>query len=154
MADKAKDFLAEWIIGFVKNKDLMLRNLESIEKCKDGSGVYAKFKDRERLFLIEPVIEDADELAGKLEEGKHYGIVTFNTMKSFKEVAAGWDKFAKFKDLTLYFVNPFSKTDKKWVVSPYVHNNICDKSTLERGLKAMFDMVEVLTEEEINAKLI
>ena len=60
-----------------------------------------------------------------------------------------WNKLIKFDKLTIFFVNPFSELEKKWFISPYVHNKICDKDSLKLGLKTMFETVESITEKEI-----
>ena len=63
-----------------------------------------------------------------------------------------WDKLTKYTSLMLYFVNPFSKLDKKWVINPHVHSKICDDKALRNGLKSMFEMVTALSEADIQQK--
>jgi hypothetical protein len=63
-----------------------------------------------------------------------------------------WDKLIKFPSLTLYFVNPFSKLDKKWLINPYVHSKICDDKSLKTGLKSMFEMVTPLSDADMEQK--
>ena len=48
-------------------------------------------------------------------------------------------------------VNSFS--DKAWIISPYIHDKICDKAALEVGLKSMAEMVEIIGLEELNKKV-
>ena len=64
-----------------------------------------------------------------------------------------WDKLIDFKFLSVYFVNPWSSLDKKWVIYPYTHNRIADEDSLETGLKSMFEMIEPLTESMIESKI-
>lgn len=152
MESRAHSYLVDWIIDFIKNKDLLLRKIELVEKGKDGFNVYIRFKDKEQYFIVEPLIEDIDGVLGKFDSEGHFGLVVFNTVGNFDILVKDWDKFVKFKDLCVYFVNPFSQLDKKWIIYPYTHNSICERSALEKGLRAMFGMVEPLTEEQIKDK--
>ena len=47
--------------------------------------------------------------------------------------------------LSVMFVNPESKIDKKWIIYPATHNSICDASSLKTGLESMFAMVDEYT---------
>ena len=152
MADtgKAKEFLINWIKGHIKNRDLMARSIESVEDNKNGFDVYVKHKDKEQFVIAIPIIEDINEILSKLQNKDGvYTIVTFNTHKNFKALLNNWDTLAEFSSLNMFFVNPFSNTDKRWIIYPYTHNRICDKASLSKGLKSMFDMVDPISEEEI-----
>jgi len=149
MESKAHLYLVDWIINFLKNKDLFLKNIELVEKKKDGFDVYVKFRDKEQFFIVEPLIEDVNKILGKFDSGRYFGLVMFNTAGNFNVLVQNWNKFVEFKHLCIYFVNPFSQLDKKWIIYPYTHNNICERGSLEKGLKAMFEMVEPLSESQI-----
>jgi len=110
------------------------------------------FKDKKQAFMVKPQISSFEELIAKINETDNFGVVMLNTSKNFEIMAENWDKLIKFRSLTLYFVNPFSELDKKWVINPYVHSRICDENSLKIGLKSMFDMVDPLTDQEIEAK--
>ena len=146
---EAHSYLVEWTIDYLKNKDAFLKQIELIEKNKDGFDVYVKFKEKEQFFIVKPVIEDNDKLLSGFDENRNFGLVVFNTKNNFNLLIKDWGKFVKFKKLCIYFVNPFSQLDKRWVIFPYTHNNICEKGALEKGLRAMFEMVDPLTEEAI-----
>lgn len=149
MESKAHSYLVDWVINYLKNKDLYFKKIELVEMNKEGFDVYVKFKDKEQFFVVNPLIEDTDELLPKFDSERYFGLVVFNTMNNFDVLVKSWDKFVKFKHLCVYFVNPFSQLDKKWIIYPYTHNNICERGALEKGLKAMFEMVEPLTEKDI-----
>lgn len=149
MKDKAHEYLVNWAVDYLKNKDLFLKKIESIEKEKKGFDVCVKFKDKEQFFIIQPVIGDIDGVLSKFDNEKYFGLVVFNTPGNFDILVKNWGKFVKFRHLCMYFVNPFSQLDKKWIIYPYTHNNICEKSALEKGLRAMFEMVEPLSEGKI-----
>jgi hypothetical protein len=149
MEDKAHQYLVDWIVDFLKNKDLLLKKIELIEKNKDGFDVYIKFRDKEQFFIVKPLTGDIDKKLSKFNEQGHFGLVVFNTKSNFDILIRNWDKIVKFKNLSVYFINPFSQLDKKWIIHPYVHNNICERNALEKGLRSMFEMVEPLTEDNI-----
>jgi len=142
-------YLVDWIINYLKNRDLMHQNIESIETNKNGFDVYIKFKDKGQFFIVKPIIEKNDDIMPKFNEEGYFGLVMFNTLSNFNFLVKDWMKLAKFKRLSVYFVNPFSQLDKKWIICPYVHNSICDENALEKGLRAMFEMVEPITEDQI-----
>lgn len=146
---EAYSYLVDWTIDYLKNKDAFLKQIELIEKNKDGFDIYVKFKEKEQFFIVKPVIEDIDKLLSRFDENRNFGLVVFNTKNNFNLLIKDWGKFVKFKKLCIYFVNPFSQLDKRWVIFPYTHNNICEKGALEKGLRAMFEMVDPLTEEAI-----
>lgn len=149
MESKAHSYLVDWVINYLKNKDLYHKKIELVERNKGGFDIYVKFKDREQFFVVTPLIEDINGVLFKFDPERYFGLVVFNTMSNFDVLVKSWDKFVKFKHLCMYFVNPFSQLDKKWIIYPYTHNNICEKGALEKGLRAMFEMVEPLTEEAI-----
>ena len=102
--------------------------------------------------MIIPQIGDLKEIISKMNEKEAYGLVVLNTNNNFQMLIDNWKELIRFNFLTLYFVNPFSKLDKKWVINPHVHSKICDDNSLKTGLKSMFDMVTPLTDGEIEQK--
>jgi len=149
MTDKAHSYLVDWIINYLKNRDLMFRKIEVVEKNKKGFDFYIRFRDREQFFVVTPVIEDADKILNRFDTEGYFGLVIANTKGNFDILVKNWGKFVAVKHLCIYFVNPFSKLDKKWIIYPHTHNNICEKGALEKGLKSMFEMVEVLIDGQI-----
>ena len=57
------------------------------------------------------------------------------------------------KFLNIYFVNPFSSSDKIWTINLPIHDKVCDKAPLELGLRAMAEMVVPIRIEELNNKI-
>ena len=151
--DKIRDFLAEWIELYVKNKNVMLKNLESIEVVRNE--VRVKYKDKEHLFIIEPVITEFGFFIDKLKEApdSYISLVIFNSKENLKKIIEKWGILKKFKFFSVFFVNPFSQTDKKWIIYPYTHSKISDDESLELGLKTMSETVEPVTEEGVKKKI-
>lgn len=147
------DFLIDWTINFVKNKDIVAKKIEKIENGKDGFDLYVKYKDREQYFLITPNIADIDSIIQKINNNSYFSIVTLNSRENLEIILKNWNRLVDFKFLSIIFVNPFSELDKKWIVFPHVHHKICDEASLENGLKAMFGMVEPIEEEGLIVKM-
>ncbi len=153
MENKSHSFLVDWAIGFIKNKDIISKKIERIENGKDGFDLYAKYKDREQYFIISPNIADIDSIIHRINNNFYFSIVTLNSRENFNIILKSWHKLVSFRFLNIIFVNPFSETDKKWIVFPYTHQRICDENYLENGLRSMFEMVEPIEEEQLIAKL-
>ena len=152
LMEKLHAFLLEWAINYIKNRDLLKKNIESIEKSKED-GFIVNFKDKKQYFIVKPFIEDFSEIINKINKGEYFSLVIFNTKENFKAIVDNWNILIEFKNLSIYFVNPFSQLDKKWIIYPYTHHKISDKASLEIGLRTMFEMVESISKEELNKKL-
>ena len=153
MKTKSGSFLMEWTVNFIKNKDIISKKIQNIENGKNGFDLHVKYRDREQYFIIAPNISNIDSIMQKIDNSAHYTIVTLNSKENFDVVLKNWPKLVNFKFLSIIFVNPFSELDKKWVIFPHIHHRICDESSLENGLKSMFDMVEPIEEEQLLVKI-
>jgi len=142
-------FLREWAVGYVKHRDILTKNIVDIKEEQDM--VIVKFRDKEQIFLIRPTADDP--VTEEINKEKNICVVMLNSKENFNFLINKWNKLIKFEKLTLFFVNPFSDPDKKWFISPYVHNKICDKDSLNLGLKTMFETVESITEKELMKKI-
>ena len=149
--DKLHSFLLEWAVNYVKNRDLLTKSIRSIEKNKEGFLV--NFKDKKQFFIVEPFIQNINEVMEKMHEEEHFSLVVFNTKDNLEAVVDSWNRLIEFKKLSIYFVNPFSQLDKKWIVCPYTHHKVGSESSLELGLKTMFEMVGSLSKEELSKKI-
>ena len=149
--DRLHSFLQEWTVNYVKNRDLLTKSIESVEKNKEGFLV--RFKDRKQFFIVEPFIGDINEVIKKINEEEYFSLVVFNTKENFEAVVENWNRLVEFKKLSIYFVNPFSQLDKKWIVYPYTHHQVGSESSLELGLKTMFETVESINKEELNRRI-
>lgn len=152
MAD-VHSFLVDWAINFIKNKDIVSKKIEKIEHRKDGFDLYIKYKDREQYFIITAKIADIEPILQKIKSTGYFSIVTLNSSENFEALLKNWSRLINFKFLNIIFANPFSATDKKWTIFPHTHHKICDESSLEAGLKAMFDGVEIIDEQQLAEKI-
>ncbi len=151
MESKLHSFMVEWTINFVKNRDLVSKKIEKIEKGKEGFDLYVKYKDKEQYFIILP--SDILNAFKDIKDNSYFSIVLLNSAENLSFVLKNWNKFASFKCLSVIFVNPFSSSDKKWILYPHTHNKICDESSLETGLKSMFEMVDPADEQQTISRI-
>ncbi|MBI2208329.1 hypothetical protein HYU50_02435 [Candidatus Woesearchaeota archaeon] len=148
--DEAVSFLKEWFIRFLENRDLVRKNIASIDG-KEGFDFVVNYRDKAVNFLIMPILEGNS--LEKINNNENFGIITLNNSQNIRFSYNCWKKIAEMRFLSLYFVNPFSNTDKAWILCPYAHDRICDKNSLWLGLKAMAEMVEPINYEKVMERL-
>ncbi|MBI2134946.1 hypothetical protein HYU09_03070 [Candidatus Woesearchaeota archaeon] len=148
--NEAISFLKEWFIRFLQNRDLVRRNIVSIDS-NEGPELKVNYRDKAVNFSIVPDLDGS--IFEKACNKEDSGFVILNNDQNLKFVHINWKKLAENKSMVLYFINPFSNTDKAWILYPGVHDKICDKSSLETGLKAMAEMVEPINYEKVAERL-
>jgi hypothetical protein len=140
-------YLEDWFVRYTKNRDLTFRKITEIKE--DDNKVIVNHKDgKKQEFIIEPFPAEFSKTAETIKE-EHKGIVVYNTQKNFDMLTSEWKKLSAIKNLAIYFVNPFSKTEKRWIINPYTHSLVSDASSLKQGLSAMFVMVDAITQDEV-----
>jgi hypothetical protein len=149
---KIKEALKKWTINFLKNKNAILQTLKRIEENKENYDLKITYEDKEVYVIVEPFIDNIERLKEKIDKNKNIILVLLNSKKSLDILIDKWGYFAEFDKLTIYFVNMFSISDKKWVIRPYLHNKISEESALKPGLKSMFNTVDSITEKEAESK--
>jgi len=151
--DPAAEYLRDWAYEFLKNKDLILRRIESMEIHDDI--ILIKLREGyEQGCLIAPFIEDLSQCFSKLERYSHATLIAYNTEENYNALLKDWDKMAAFKrQFNLHFVNPFSAKDKQWGIFPYTHQLITQGEGLKTGLSALRSNVDVITKETIIKKI-
>ncbi|MBI2545613.1 hypothetical protein HYV81_00340 [Candidatus Woesearchaeota archaeon] len=140
-------YLKEWAVQYFRNKDIVARNIVSVEQGKDV--VILKYKDHEEQIMPLGSLEEFNEQPSQ----DFIDIIVFNSHKNFKVLLDSWEHFIRFPNLKLFFINPFSEADHKWIVSPAIHHRVSDEASLKRGLQAMFDTVATLDEAELKENL-
>jgi len=93
------------------------------------------FKDKMVThFIVEQLKEDFFE---KIKDHEYKTAVCLNTDENFKFLIRNWKKLSEIKNLSFVFVN--LKINDKWVINPHTHSMIADPSSIESGLRTMFD---------------
>jgi len=141
------NFLKEWTVRYVRNKDIFEKQIIALKEF--DKSFFVKYKTKSSLYVIEPFVENFSKLiqdSEALQQKHELVIVLFNTSKNLERTISEWKVLSQMKELKLLFVNPFSSTDIKWMVAPYIHNIVGEERSIARGLKSMFAMVEPLTD--------
>lgn len=135
MADWEKQIM-EWADNYLRHRDLVLNRIKEIKVGKDKIEVANKDGSTE-VAVCMPELSKLD-IGVKLPTI----YVTLNRKENLKFLLDSWKQIAAVKEISIIFINPNSQLETKWIIRPYVHNRICDDSSLKTGLKSMFDTVE------------
>jgi len=152
--DKIKEHLKRWIIDYLNNRDLIFRKISSIDEAPKDCSIEVKYKDDKlsKIFIL-PILEDSTNVIQGLKEDEGLIFACLNTKENLAFLRKNWKQLSIFKKLSIYFINPFSKQDKKWIIHPYTHSKICEDAALKQGLEAMYQTVDECTISEIESIL-
>jgi len=139
-------FLLDWAEHFYKSKDAFYKKIQDIEK--KSSSLVIHYKDHAEIILA---IHDLTKFDSQSMQNDT-SIITLNNRRNLDTLYQRWTEFSSLSTLKVYFINPFSLLEHKWIIKPYTHARICDDVALKSGLKAMFETVEPLTEEILASK--
>jgi hypothetical protein len=142
--EKMREKLLGFVKTYVKNKDLMFRRIESV--TDNENGFFVKYKHKESQFLAEPVLNPG--VIEKIAKIKNVSVICINTKENLDFVVKRWKELSNYQNLNVYFVNPFSKMERIWIIHPYTHSRVADNESLELGLKTMFENVEEISPQE------
>lgn len=126
--------LTEWTKHYVKFKDCMKKQIESIDELEDKLIVHEKKEDK-TYFIIEELKEEF-LLEPKAKEKSF--IVTLNKLNNVKFLAENW-KSIENEEITIIFAN--TKTNESWVVHPKTHSKISDNKTIKQGLISLHESI-------------
>jgi len=134
--------LIDWAENYFKSRDAYEKKIMDIKK--NDNILEIQYKDKLLKIISSNNLSDIDI--------GNFIIITLNNRRNVDYLASNWKKFADFNLLKIYFINPLSTTEKKWIITPFIHDKVCDSSSLRQGLLSMFETVEPLTEEILKAK--
>lgn len=142
---KVTSFLVQWVMEYVKHKDIYTKSIQKIDV--QGSVVQVTYAHKIHGYCALPDW-DASSLTEflKAHADDYTSLVTLNTRSNLDELIQQWKDIVPFERFNVFFVNPFSTSDKRWIISPFVHNKICDESALKQGLGSMFMGVDDVTQ--------
>jgi hypothetical protein len=153
--DKATQFLFDWAFHFIKNKDVILKKIVNIQEYLNQGYIYVEYKDKKMIYYVVPFISDFEKIWSELQEFKKNTkstdscIVMFNNKDNLDKIMDKWDVIDKDPNLQLVFANPFSMMDKRWIIAPYTHSRITEPAALKKGLNALFDIVDDISEKSL-----
>lgn len=141
------EYLKDWFVRYTRNRDLVFRKISEIKE--EGDRITVVQKDGRKIeFLAVPfpqdMVKSAEGIGGDIR-----GILVYNTRENFDLMMRSWKGLSEMRGLTIYFINPFSKLEKRWAISPYTHSRISDAGSLDQGLNSMYLMVEPTTQAQI-----
>lgn len=149
---KTISYLLDWAYDYIKNKDLILRNIKDIEKKQDS--LIIKNKDNKKdISLILPSLENLDSINKKTKDFEKITIITLNSKDNLETLISKWEELEKIQNLKIIFVNPFSELEKKWIISPYIHSKITEKTSLKTGLRSLSELVENIDIKKFEKKI-
>ena len=129
---KKKMDLMEWSTIFLRQKDMIKREIESLEE-KDGYVVIHCKDGTTKIVIVKDVLTPAS-----LKENPS-AIICLNTKNNVLALHQDWEPFSKEEMLLLVFANP--KTNEKWLLRPHLHHKIADKESLKSGLLSMHEVI-------------
>ncbi len=147
--DEIKAYLVEWTLLYIKNRDVMERNLEETKENVDGFDIFAKYRSNEKYFYVSPFFADFADLLKVLDKDKFIVITAFNTSANVKLLLDNWKTLSEYPKLSIIFMNPFASHEKKWMIMPYTHSRIADNSSLKLGITSLAEGVGYVTEEQL-----
>ncbi len=129
--------MTDWIINYLKHKDIFRKAIQNIEKKDDH--VLITYKDSREIALIIAHLDNADDVIARISRHTERSVllVTLNNRKNIDQLAAHWKRFAEHKTLKVFFINPEADTEQKWIIVPYTHSRIADAASLKAGLLSM-----------------
>lgn len=148
MAGIVFDALKEWALNYVRHRDIQ----KKIFRVKDADfGFVIENNDGTSSdCLIAPSLSGGVLLGAARKPSM---VISLSNEQNIKEVYAVWDNLVVNSSLFLVFINPFSSSEDKWVLKPFLHNKVCDRSSLLQGLRAMSELVDPVDEASLSESL-
>jgi len=142
-----RKFVLTWAKHYFASKDAFEKKIKTISVCDDK--LIIEYKDKTEIILAYPQLNHLNKAEMKL----HTTIITLNNRNNVDALYAKWHELKHCVEVKIYFINPFSTTDKRWIIHPNVHSKICEEADVKTGLMALFGSVEPLTPEILRQKL-
>lgn len=135
-----KDILKNWIVEYVKSKDAMTRQITSIRQDAENVDVFVEGTLKSQFIIVQPELGDLSRLESMKD--KHVILVTANTKDNSEFLIKNWEELIKYPHLSVYFVNPNSSLDKRWIIFPATHDKITERRTLRKGIESLYLTVD------------
>lgn len=152
---EAFDGLKQWALLYVKHRDINVKKIADI-KDTDYGFLVANNDGTATSCVIQVLLGDINRgfiQATAAADKKSVLIVTLSNDDNIRAAYRMWEVIAANPGLLIVFVNPFSSQEEKWVLKPFLHNKVCDRTSLLQGLKAMAELVEPIDAETMAMKI-
>ncbi|MEM4239717.1 MAG: hypothetical protein QXK08_00795 [Candidatus Woesearchaeota archaeon] len=135
-----KEVLKEWIVGYMKSRDVITQHIKSIKSDSENADVFIEGALKNQYVIIQPELSDLSRLDSLKD--KHIVLVTANTKENAEFLISNWQELVKYPHLSVYFVNPNSSLDKRWIILPATHDKITERKALRKGIESLYATVE------------
>ncbi|MBI2176644.1 hypothetical protein HYU40_04865 [Candidatus Woesearchaeota archaeon] len=143
--------LKEWALRYVKHRDISVKKITAVKDTDYGFRV-ANSDGTSTDCIIQPSLKGLSSRFVSAAVGNTL-VVTLSNDENIRAVYSMWDALAANQGLLIVFVSPFSGQEDKWVLRPYLHNKVCDRSSLLQGLRAMAELVEPVDAETLAVRV-
>ncbi|MBI3037136.1 hypothetical protein HYY73_05315 [Candidatus Woesearchaeota archaeon] len=150
---EAFDALKQWALRYVRHRDIHAKKIAAIKDTDYGFLIANNDGTSASCTIALSFKGVSKEFISASAAGKSALVVTLSNEENIQSVYSVWDALAASQGLLIIFANPFSATEDKWVLKPFLHNKVCDRNSLLQGLKAMSELVEPIDEETLTTKL-
>jgi hypothetical protein len=143
------DSMKKWAVDFAKHMDVFEKSIVEIGEGKDS--MHVKYKKKDLTFFIRPELDSnfSDVIKAAEKDGFFASVVTLNTSANIDRLIKNWAIISAQPRLKVYFINPYSQLERKWVLCPYTHSKISDDDALKAGLMSLFSTVDPVTPDQI-----
>ena len=141
------EYLKQWALQHVKNRDLYYRKIQSLEEQETGFLITRKDGER-HIYLVIPFLESTAFLE-TLKPYQHCTVVAVQCKENLQFLVQHWKEFAQFKRMfSMIFANPASHTEKCWILYPMTHDLVTEDKSLKTGLESVAVNTEYTTREQ------
>ena len=148
---EAFECLKEWALTYIKHRDMAIRKIAEI-KGSDSGFVVVNNDGATADCIVKPSLKSFGLAAAAAKQKGPVIVFTLSNEENILAVYNSWPSLSSNSGLIVVFGNPFSAMEDKWFLKPFLHNKVCDRNSLLRGLKAMSELVEPVSEETLAAK--
>jgi hypothetical protein len=146
----AFECLKDWAQLYVKHRDIAYRKIACLRDSAKGFIVENSDGSFVECFVLPSLTLDLKDIVNS--DGKSCILFTLSNKKNIQLVSKSWDGLARNRNLVVVFASPFSTMEDKWVIRPYLHNLMCDRSSLLQGLNSLSEFIEPVDEESLPLK--
>jgi hypothetical protein len=132
---------------------MLRKDIQSIDKGTEGYDVALRCKSRVRYIMAIQELGAHEGVLDMIKNTQELTIITINSKTNIAFLVDSWKELSVIPTLTLIFINPFSESEKKWLIKPYIHNMISEPAALKSGIKAMASTVDYVSEKEFSQNI-